>query len=68
MMARDFDRQLAKLQMRTAILKSFCPAGHAYVGGHAINPLRIGDITRSVYLCNKATGKSPSIAALSTSS
>lgn len=63
-MARDFDRQMARLQMRTAILKSFMPTSV----GHAINPLRIGDITRSVYLCDQATGKSPSIVALSTES
>ena len=43
--------ELAKLQGRTVILKSLYPTGHAYIGGHAINPFRIwGYYTLSLFV------------------
>jgi hypothetical protein len=52
-MARDFDRQVAELQVRAAVLNRFTRR-HAYYGGYAIN-LFIKRLTRpSPYFCNKA--------------
>jgi hypothetical protein len=53
-MARDFDRQVAELQVRAAILNRFTRLGTSHHGRLAVNPSGVWGITRSADLCKKA--------------
>jgi len=54
-MARDFDRQVAELRVRAAILDRFTRLGTPHDDRHALIPSGVQGNTRPTDLCNKAT-------------
>jgi hypothetical protein len=54
-MARDFDRQVAELQVRAAILNRFTRLGTPKTVAMPLIPSGVWGITRPTDLCNKVT-------------
>lgn len=54
-MVREFDSQVAEMQVRTGILNQFTILGtHDRGGDHSIVPIAVWRITNCPDLCNKA--------------